>query len=137
MAIDRDPTLDEQSGVVEIKAGDSDNRLDVDAKGRVTANDPPNPASFVTGQQAVTTAGTPVQMLAQAIAPGCHVLIKAKKANTGAITVGNSSANALNTGTVCFRLAANESLLLEISDLSLIWIDSTVSLEGVEYITEA
>jgi len=93
---------------------------------------------FATLQKSVTTAGTPVQISATSLpVTGLNLVIKAKLANTGAITVGNSSANALNSDTKCFRLQANEKITLHIKDLSTVWIDSTVNGEGVEVLYEA
>ena len=56
--------------------------------------------------------------------------------NTGRITVGNSSANALNTGTDYFSLLQNQSMSFQVENMDLIWIDSTVSGEGIEYFFE-
>ena len=95
-----------------------------------------NTNSFVTGQQNVTTSGTPVQLTNLVIQPGILVIIKAKNGNTGTITIGNSSANALNTGTIFFALAAGQSVLIQLQNLNRIWIDSTVSGNGIEYLFE-
>lgn len=88
--------------------------------------------TFVSSQQNVTTSGTPVQLPSQAVSGNSTVIIKAKSANTGTITIGDTSAHALNTGAAHFKLAANESLELRVSNLNQIWIDSTVSGEGIE-----
>lgn len=73
------------------------------------------------------------------VPPGIDVVIKAKTANTGTITLGYSSATALNTNTNYesnTRLTANQSVTLQIDNLSRIWMDATVSGEGVEIIFE-
>ncbi len=88
-------------------------------------------------QKNVTTHGTPVQLSASTQVTGLHLVVKAKSANTGSITLGNTSAHALNTGTSCFRLQANESVTLHLHNLSEIWIDSTVDGEGVEVLYES
>jgi len=95
-----------------------------------------NTNSFVTGQQNVTTSGTPVQLTDLVIPAGILILIKAKNGNTGTVTIGNSSANALNTGIAFFALAAGQSVLLQLQNLNRIWIDSTVSGNGIEYLFE-
>lgn len=95
-----------------------------------------NTAKFSTAQKNVTTSGTPVQLDALIAPDGATVIIKAKRANTGQITVGNSSANALNTGTAFFELSAGQSVGLQVQNANAIWIDATVSGEGVEIISE-
>lgn len=95
-----------------------------------------NTDTFYSTQKTVTTSGTPVNLTAMNVADGVTLLIKAKSTNTGVITVGNSSANALNTSGVCFRLLAGEALGLQVNDASSIWIDSTVSGDIAEVILE-
>jgi len=63
---------------------------------------------------------------------GATVNIKAKKANSGDITVGYSSATALNTGTGWVSLDANESLGVQVENINAIWLDATTTGEGVE-----
>ena len=97
-----------------------------------------NLSGFTSGRTTVTS-GTPAQLSATStpIPPGVKLLVKAMSANTGTIHVGNSSANANNaTSTVSFRLLQNQSLELEVANLTAVWIDSTVSTEGVEYLFE-
>lgn len=94
-----------------------------------------NRSSFATGQQNVTVAGTAHNMAAQAIPDGFCVVIKAKNTNTGRIRVGNSAANAQST-TVAFTLGSNQDVRLYITNLNLVWVDATVSGEGVEWIVE-
>lgn len=96
-----------------------------------------NTNNFTASQQDVTTSGTPVNLTAAVVLHGTSLLVKAKAGNTGVITVGNSSANALNTGTSNFRLSQNQSIELEVNNVGLIWIDATVSGEGIEYIFES
>lgn len=97
-----------------------------------------NLTDIVTGQKTVAAAGTPERVVATStdISDGVSIILKAKTANTGSITVGNSSANALNTGTSHFRLAASESISFQIKDLRRVWIDATVNDDGVEFIYE-
>jgi len=86
----------------------------------------------ITSQQNVTTSGTPVNLGSQSLPIDTTVILKAKSTNTGTITVGYNSATALNSGTGHFKLAANESVELAVSNLNQIWIDSTANGEGVE-----
>ena len=75
-------------------------------------------------------------MDARVVPPGLSVVIKAKNANTGSICIGNSSANALNSGTAHFRLAAGTTLSMMIQNMSAIWLDATVNGEGVDFAIE-
>lgn len=95
-------------------------------------------AGFTTGRTTVTLSGTPAQLsTASTVIPaGVKLVIKAMGSNTGTIHVGNSSANALNTGTTSFRLTQNQSIELEIDNLTRVWLDTTVDGEGVEYLFE-
>lgn len=70
---------------------------------------------------------------------GVGVVIKAKAANTGVISIGPTSAKALNTNTSYFsnyRLSAGQSLTLQVKNLNSIWMDAAVSGEGVEVVFE-
>lgn len=78
-------------------------------------------------------AGATVTLTApKAVPDGISVNIKAKKANTGDITYGYSSATALNTGTGWASLDANESIGIQVQNTNTIWLDATISGEGVE-----
>lgn len=77
--------------------------------------------------QRVPTAGKRVQL------PNfpCHsVLIIALKSNTGSIYVGSDNVSSSTFGA---ELSANESVELELSNTNLIWIDASVSGEGISY----
>src|ERR1044072_10023913 len=89
--------------------------------------------NIFTYQKNVTTSGTPVQLQSQTLDPDQVVLIKAKVANTGTITVGYDSASALNSATSHFKLRAGESLTIKVPNTNKVWIDSTVHGEGVEF----
>ena len=95
-----------------------------------------NSTSIKTFQKNVTTSGTPVQLTDLSVPDGVKVTIKAKVANTGTITIGGSSADSLNTGTSFFKLRSGESIGLQVTNPNVIWIDATVSLEGVECLLE-
>ncbi len=100
--------------------------------------------TLVTGQELTTEAagasvtldtvrGIPVQ-------DGVECTFKAKAGNTGTITLGPTSAKALNTNTSYFsnyRMTAGQSIVLQIKNLSSVWMDATVSGEGIEIILEA
>lgn len=93
--------------------------------------------NIFTGQKNVTTSGTPVQLANQSVENDQIVLLKAKAANTGSITIGSSSTTALNSGTGFFKLAAGQSIEIRCTNTNLIWIDATVNGEGIEYFVGA
>jgi hypothetical protein len=71
---------------------------------------------------------------------GVQVVLKAKGDNTGTITIGPTSARALNTNTDYFsnhRLSANQAITLQVKNLDEVWADATVSGEGLEVLFEA
>jgi hypothetical protein len=85
------------------------------------------------GKKTVTTAGTRVQMTASSGAGS--VVVQALLTNTGNICVGGKSVLAATpTGPM---LEAGESIGIDILDLGLIWIDSTVNGEGVTFLATA
>lgn len=77
-------------------------------------------------------AGTVKIVAPKTIPDGISINIKAKKANTGDVTIGYSSATALNTGTGWMSLDSNESIGVQVGNINDIWLDATVSGEGVE-----
>jgi hypothetical protein len=77
----------------------------------------------------VTTAGTRVQLTTTST-PILSVVIKARSGITGTIYVGNNAVASTNG----FAIAVGESVSIEIDDLSKVWIDSSVSGEGVTYL---
>lgn len=93
--------------------------------------------NIYTGQKTVTTSGTPVQLANQSVENDQIVLLKAKASNTGSITVGFNSASALYSGSGFFKLAAGQAIEIRCTNTNLIWIDSTVNGEGVEYFVGA
>lgn len=87
------------------------------------------------GRNDLTTegAGPTITLTAPKSVPeGISLNIKARSANTGDITVGYSSATALNTAGASMVLDANESIGVQVSSTDLIWLDATVSGETVE-----
>ena len=88
--------------------------------------------AVISGQKAVTTAGTAVQLHASQRANGT-LMVKALTANTGLVYLGNvngtvSSANGM-------PLAAGEVVVLEsVGSLADVWLDSAVNGEGVAWL---
>jgi hypothetical protein len=91
-----------------------------------------NSSAIISFQKNVTTSGTPVQLTSNIVPDGVSVVVKAKKGNTTDVTVGGSSAQALNTGTSFFRLQPEQSISYQVSNTEAIWIDAVTSGEGVE-----
>ena len=86
---------------------------------------------------AAELAGATVTLTAPKTVPdGISVVVKARNANTGIISVGYSSATALNTATSSFTLDNNESVSLQVENINQIWLDTSVSGETVEVIFE-
>ena len=86
------------------------------------------PTSITDGSKNVTTAGSRVQIVT-ATTYCIRIIITAKAANTGTIWVGGATV-ANGSG---IPLVALQSVLIDIDDLSKIYLDSTVSLEGITY----
>lgn len=84
--------------------------------------------SLVGAIQNVTTAGTRVQL---PNTPCYEVTIIAKRGNTGYIYVGGTNVSSSVYGV---ELAAKESYTFMVSNANLIYIDASVSGEGVSYI---
>lgn len=83
--------------------------------------------SLGTAQLNVTTAGTRVQLGTNTCK---SVTVKAKVTNTGYIYVGTVA----TSSTVGFILSGGETLSLDISNTNLLYIDSSVSGEGISYV---
>lgn len=91
------------------------------------------------GRNDLTTeaAGATVKIIAFKTVPdGVAVTLKAMYANTGTIRIADSSAKALNTTTGGFGMRNNESVGVQVENISNIWLDSTISGEGVEVLFE-
>lgn len=78
--------------------------------------------------QNVTTAGTRVQLPSYACR---EITIIARRANTGYIYIGGGDVSSTVYGV---ELQAKDSITLSISNTNLIYIDSSVSGEGVSYV---
>lgn len=91
------------------------------------------PASAIgVGRKVVTTAGTRVQL--STVAVKCRsVSITAETDNTGVMTVGGSTVIAALATREGIPLAAGATTTLDINNLSVIYLDTTVSGDGVTY----
>jgi hypothetical protein len=87
------------------------------------------PTTIYSGVKAVAAAGTG-EALASSQALKSGVIIKAHSTNTGTIYVGPEGVTAA-TG---FRLSAGESVFVEVDNLADVWLDCSVSGEGVSFI---
>ena len=85
-----------------------------------------------TGRTTVTTAGTPVLLNASQACK--RVTIGAETDNTGVISVGDSNVDAATAAERGVILFAGSSVTLEVSNLNLLYIDSTVNGDGVSYL---
>lgn len=80
------------------------------------------------GKIVVTTSGTRVQLSSSTAT--ATITIRALSTNTGIIYVGNSSVTSSNG----FQLSPQETVSIDLSNLSNVWLDASVSGEGVTYI---
>lgn len=91
------------------------------------------------GRNDLTTeaSGATVKLIAPKTVPdGVAVTIKAMYSNTGTIRIADSSEKSLNTTTGGFGLRNNESLGIQVDNIDRVWLDATISGEGVEVIFE-
>lgn len=100
-------------------------RMLVDANASIAGN-----GTIGDGSKDVTTAGSRVALASSTSCKKVH--IQAKIANTGSIYVGGSTI-ATGRGVELLPLA---TITLTISDLSLVYIDASVSGEGITFIYE-
>lgn len=91
--------------------------------------DPLPAASILFNQVSVTTAGTRVQLSGSSV-PVRSVCIKALHADTGKIYVGDVTVASSNG----YELIADISVCMDINNLNLVYLDSSVNGEGVSYI---
>lgn len=95
-----------------------------------------NTTTFEVRRITVAVSGTPVQGDTRPIPDGVAVVVRAAPTNTGVMTVGDSSANALNTAARSTRLQNGDSVSFQVTNLNAIWADATVAGEHVEVIYE-
>lgn len=88
--------------------------------------------SVIDGRQVVTTAGTRVQLSTTQTAV-LEVTVTAETDNTGLIVVGGSTVVATLASRRGTPLNAGDSLTLAVNDLTDVYLDSTVSTDGVTY----
>lgn len=85
------------------------------------------------GRKVVAAAGT-AEALASAVTGGVtEVIITAETDNTGIIVVGDSSVVAALATRKGTPLSASESIVMEATNLDSIYLDTTVSGDGVTY----
>lgn len=90
-----------------------------------------SPGAIGDGRKVVTTAGTAVALATATAAKS--VTITAETDNTGIISVGGSGVIASLATRRGTPLNAGDSMSLDISDLAVVYIDSTVNGDGVTY----
>lgn len=84
------------------------------------------------GVKTVTTAGTDVA-LTTTHTPIKWIMIQAQTDNTGLIAIGASGVDATVATGTGLLLSAGQSITLPIDNLTHVYIDSTVSGDGVRY----
>ena len=80
------------------------------------------------GQKTVTIAGT-AEILASSTVTAT-ISVKALSTNTGIIYIGDSGVSSTNG----FELSSGDSIDIALSNLSIVYIDSSFSGEGVSYL---
>ena len=93
-----------------------------------------NPVPGIGGGRATVTTATTAEVLTTANTSVAWVIIQAETNNTGLIAVGDSSVvAAAGTQSNGVILSAGESVTLPVADINDLYIDSTVSTDGVMY----
>lgn len=96
--------------------------------GKVDINSEPIPSTIYNNHKTVTTAGTAEALAASTAVKS--VVIRALLSNTGVIYVGDSSVSSSNG----IELQAGDAITIEIDDLAKVYLDASVSGEGVSYL---
>ena len=98
---------------------------------------PGNTTVFKTGQKSVVTTGQPVCLAATSILvpAGSKLTVIAKPGNTGIIYFANTQALCI-AGTYFDALSAGLAHSFNVQDVQNIWIDASVSGEGVSWYVE-
>ena len=86
------------------------------------------------GTTTLTTAGTRVQLTAQACR---RVIIQAHESNTGTMVVGGSTVVAALVGRRGISLFATQSEIFYVNNMNLLYIDSTVSGDKINFFYES
>lgn len=90
-------------------------------------------STIADGIKAVTTAGTAVALVSSSTL--CRmVIIQARPENTGTIVVGASTVVAASGTRRGIALVPGQSVSLRVTDLANLYLDATVSGEGVSYV---
>lgn len=84
------------------------------------------------GVKTVTTAGTDVALVASST-PAKWVVVQAQTDNTGNIAVGATGVDATESTGTGILLAASESITLPVDNLTDVFIDASVSGDGVRF----
>lgn len=87
------------------------------------------------GRKTITVAGTREQLSSSSI-PAKKVVIQALQTNTGMISVGGLTVVAASGVERGYIIPPFNSITIMVTNLNLIYLDSTVSGEGVSYIYE-
>ena len=93
------------------------------------------PTSIMDGRKAVTTAGTAVQLSSTSV-PVYGVLLVAETANTGTVVAGSTTVVASSSTRQGVPLNKGDGIYLHVNNLNKVWLDSTVSGEGVTYVAD-
>jgi hypothetical protein len=91
-----------------------------------------NPTFFNSGSMTVTAAGTAEELSSGPVKDGVQISVHANPTNTGYIYVAKSQTNAQTAGSRK-TLSAGEVIELQVDALDNIWVNSSVSGEGVEW----
>ncbi len=95
-----------------------------------------NLPAFQTGQKDVATAGTPEKLDDFPIPDGFKLTVIAKTGNTGYIYLGKDKGDCANSGRRFDGLGAGLAVSLRVKDANAVWVDASVSGEGVSWIVE-
>ena len=105
--------------------------VQLDDKGRIRTASEHTTTGIGHGVKTVTTAGTDEALAASTSVK--WVIIQAQTDNTGVIAVGGSGVDATVDSGNGILLAASEKVTLPCDNLADIYIDATVSTDGVRY----
>jgi len=83
------------------------------------------------GQKAVTTAGTQLQV-SEASVKCAGVLVRAIPGNTGVVYIGGADVSA-STGLALKN--TDPAVFIPVADLNLLWVDSASNGDGISYLT--
>lgn len=96
-----------------------------------------NPANTISvGRKTVTSAGT-AEALSTTATRVVEVAIQAETDNTGVIVVGDANVVAALATRKGIALAAGDAITLNVSQLTAIYLDTTVNTDGVTYLALA